>query len=195
MSGSTYRLFTAVPLPAEIKKSLAEWTRAHKALYPFQKWAHTEDLHITLYFMGDTEEERLPRIMASLEEAVSLHVPFKLRLSGLGTFGPPAAPSILWTGLEGDRDRLVSLQRDVLQALVRVGYSKEDKPFRPHITLARRYQGDRPWTQVRSKLPEPAGLDGLEWTSGSVILYRSHLGRSPMYEVVKEFRLPVLSAT
>lgn len=194
MSGQPYRLFAAVPLPGDVKKSLADWASAHKADYPFQKWAHREDLHITMFFMGDTEEEALPKVMASMKEAVKAHSPFTLRLSGIGTFGPPAAPSILWTGLEGDRDRLSALQREVQQALLRVGYKKEDKPFRPHITLARRYNGKTPWPQLRSKRTGEFTPDGTEWSCGSLVLYRSHLGRSPMYEALEEYMLPVLSA-
>lgn len=195
MNGNSYRLFTAVPLPENVKRSLAEWGAAHKSSYSFQKWAHRDDLHITLFFMGDTEEKALPKIKNALQDITASHSPFELRLNGLGTFGPPAAPSILWTGLEGGRERLSDLHRDVQHALVRVGYTKEDKSFRPHITLARRYNGGTPWTQLRDKLTGSFPLDGTEFTVDRFILYRSHLGRSPMYEAVEEFKLPVLTMT
>jgi RNA 2',3'-cyclic 3'-phosphodiesterase len=189
MSGKSLRLFTAVPLPGSIRHQLSEWTSANKKHYPFQKWAHPDDVHITLVFMGDTEENKIPAIKDDLQASVTTLSPFTLSLTGIGTFGPPAAPSILWTGLEGQMERLTELQKAVQAALVGLGFPKEDRPYRPHITLARRYNGSTPWSQVRSKLSVPFPLSGTEWTCDRIILFLSHLGRSPMYESIGEFTL------
>lgn len=190
MSDQTLRLFTAVPLPGALRHRLADWTAAHKNKLPFQKWSHPDDVHITLVFMGDTEERRLPGIRDSLRDAVAGLPSFPLRMGGTGTFGPPAAPSIFWAGLDVNRTGpLVTLQQTVQEALVQAGFPKEDRPYRPHITLARRYNGAEPWTKLRNRSPAAFPLTGTEWTCDRVTLYLSRLGRSPMYESVGEFPL------
>jgi RNA 2',3'-cyclic 3'-phosphodiesterase len=187
MSEQTYRLFTAIPLPKAVRSLLSEWSEANKRQFPFQKWAHPDDLHITLFFMGDTDAGAIPKVCSALTEAVQAITPFTLHLSRIGTFGPPAAPSILWTGLEGDLDRLGTVHRNIQDKLVGLGWAKEDKPFRPHITLARRYNGMGPWTQLRSKLSMTGPAESTEWTCDRAVLYKSNLGRSPMYELMHEF--------
>lgn len=185
----TLRLFAAAPLPGAIRHKLKQWGDANKNDFPFQKWAHPDDLHITLFFMGDTDERRVPDIIAALREGAAAFKPLTLRLGGLGTFGPPAAPSILWTGLTGDKESLTSVQRMVQSRLVSLGFKSEDKAFRPHITLARRYKGQRPWMSIRDPLLKNFEPEGAEWSCERITLYLSHLGRSPMYEVLGEFPL------
>lgn len=194
MSEDAFRLFTAVPLPHQLQTALSDWGAANKGDYPFQKWAHKKDLHITLFFMGETEPGRLPKIQSALRECAASYSPFRLSLGSIGTFGPPAAPSILWTGLEGNLERLKALQREVMHELVKLGFVQENKSYRPHITVARRYKGTIPWTQARDKIQAPFPLQGTEWTCNGFTLYRSHLGRSPMYEAIEEYLFPATVA-
>lgn len=191
MPGNDYRLFAAIPIPKDLQKKLADWGTANRKAYSFQKWAHPDDLHITLFFLGDTAQQHIPTVEGALTSASSKHGPIRLQLGNLGSFGPPAAPSIFWAGVDGEVDRLRSLQKDVSKALASIGYEVENKSYKPHITLARRYNGSSPWNGPRKSETALFSLAGEEWTCRSILLYRSHLGQSPMYESIAEFKLPL----
>lgn len=187
-NSAALRLFVAVPLPDSIRSRLQEVSRKLRPEVPLQKWTHSDDLHITVQFLGETLSSKLDALQQALREAAAAHAGFPLSLAGLGTFGPPARPSILWAGLEGHTAALEALHHSVVAAMAKQGYKPEDRPFRPHITLGRRYNGSHPF-QRTALAPFATELSGYEWTADRLTLYRSHLGRTPMYEKVAEFPL------
>lgn len=187
------RLFAAVSLPAEARAGLERLSGKLRPRLPFQKWTHPSDIHITLKFVGETPEPRVDAVKMALRQAAEAAAPFELAIAGLGVFGPPARPTILWAGVTGDRSPLQALQRRVeaAAALAALGYEREARPFRPHVTLARRYSGDTPFPRAELERLAAQPLEGgpLRWTVEVVTLYRSHLGRTPMYEALAEFNL------
>jgi 2'-5' RNA ligase len=180
------RLFVAVPLPDTVRETLQKLSRRLQDEVPFQKWTHPADLHITLQFLGDTPDAKLGDLQETLQDVAAVQTDYSLSLSGLGAFGPPARPSILWTGLKGDTAQLEAVHRAVVAATSKHGYEPEDRPFRPHITLARRYNGSGPFSKA-ALAPFEKEVQGSEWTADRITLYRSHLGRTPMYEAVAEY--------
>lgn len=188
-SAADIRLFVAVPLPDDIRRLLQTLSRKLQGELPFHKWTHPDDLHITVQFLGETPPAKLEALKASLSDAAATHPSFPLSLAGLGAFGPPARPSILWAGLKGDTGALEAMHRAVVSSTAQHGYEAEDRPFRPHITLARRYNGSRTFSRA-ALVPFEKDLQGSEWMADRLVLYRSHLGRTPMYEAVAEFPLP-----
>lgn len=182
------RLFVAVPIPADIKKAVAAAVLDLKqsGQLPFKRWVHPEDVHVTLKFIGEVAPSATAPIEAELERVAARSNPFPLRLTGTGTFGSPQAPRVLWAGLGGEPERLRALQADVERQLAALGYAPEERPFAPHLTLARQHAGGGP---VRIEpLRERFGADsaaGAEWTVDRLVLYRSHFGRSPMYEPLR----------
>ncbi|MFC0213030.1 RNA 2',3'-cyclic phosphodiesterase [Paenibacillus chartarius] len=186
------RLFAAVPVPDNIRAALHEIGRRLKDQVRFQKWTHPDDIHITLKFLGETPAARVDAVMDALRSAAADTAlqPFELQAAALGVFGPPARPSILWTGLQGDKTSLIQLQSAVEGAMAALGYEREERGYRPHITLARRYNGsagfDRKALETAEELLQSHSL---RWTADSITLYRSHLGRTPMYEALAHFPL------
>ncbi|WP_068773366.1 RNA 2',3'-cyclic phosphodiesterase [Paenibacillus sp. FJAT-26967] len=182
------RLFVAVPLAESAKLLVGGWRQELESSgLRFQKWLHSADYHITLKFIGNTPASTLPELAPLLAGAASSHPPLRLSAAGTGTFGPKDAPSILWAGVQGDLDALQALQRDVEAACASLGFEPEDRPYRPHITLARRYSGGLPWT--RELLPAPGDLPSVTWETDKIAVYRTHMGRSPMYERAADFAL------
>lgn len=181
------RLFVAVPIPAELRAAAAAAVAAMKARLPFKKWTHPDDLHITLKFIGETASASLPAIETELERVAARSGPFPLRLSRIGAFGAPQAPRVLWAGLDGELRKLKSLQADVERQLAAIGYEPENRPYSPHVTLARQYAGNEParkeWLDDSPFLSD--GESAFAWTADRLVLYRSHLGRSPMYEPLR----------
>ncbi|GIP34306.1 RNA 2',3'-cyclic phosphodiesterase [Paenibacillus sp. J2TS4] len=186
---STARLFIAAPISPSVKNTLERWTRTLAGELPFRKWTHPDDYHITLQFLGETSAEKQRQVEQALRFTAERHPNFSLTLNGLGLFGPEPSPQILWAGAEGDTSALRSLQQDVVEAMCKVGYEAESRPYRPHITLARKYAGPSPFERSKLKsAPQPeAGVTS--WLVNEVVLYQSHSGKRPMYEPLSAFPL------
>lgn len=182
MSGNEekWRLFIAVPLPQALKQKLEDWCREQKTLLQFKKWVHAEDYHITVQFLGDTSPERLTELAASLERAAKGIAPLGLEAAGIGTFGRPASPSVLWAGVRGEVTGLESLQRRVTSENRALGFIPEERRFSPHITLARKYREEAGLTPELPKAMPEFGT----WTADRLVIYRTHMHERPMYEVV-----------
>jgi 2'-5' RNA ligase len=130
------RLFVAVNLPAQIRERLAaEQDRLRRAQADVS-WVRAENIHVTLKFLGETEEKRLDRIRPALLEVARGSVPFRIQVSGLGSFGG-RVPRVVWVGVQEGAEPLSRLAKDVEAAMARLGFPKERRGFSAHITLGR----------------------------------------------------------
>jgi 2'-5' RNA ligase len=138
------RSFIAIELPEEAKKGLA---RLRKGLerdeHKFVKWVDPEGIHLTLKFLGDIPSRRVMEITEAMKKAVQGISPFSLEISGLGAFPNLKQVRVLWVGVGGELDRLSTLQQNVDSGLAALGFAKEERPFVPHLTLARIREGTR----------------------------------------------------
>lgn len=96
-----------------------------------------ESVHVTLAFLGQVDDARVPELVRALEGAARAGGRFSLGLGGGGSFGSPRAPRVLWVGVTGEVDALVALQQRVVEALAPLGFPPEERRFSPHLTLAR----------------------------------------------------------
>lgn len=178
--GEKWRLFVAIPLPSLIKERIHGWCLEQQNDLMFRRWVHPADYHITVQFLGDTPAERAAPILGALQEAASQIEPFRLEAAGIGVFGPPTRPRVLWSGVQGEMTALHRLHSRVTAANAELGYVPEERPYAPHITLARKFSEG-------AKLQEPLlnkGLSFGDWTNDTILVYRTRVTESPMYEVV-----------
>ncbi len=131
------RSFTAVPLQPEIRKSLIECSNKLQSLPLRAAWTPPERLHITLTFHGELPAEWITKLIPWLEQMVAAKNPFRVSIRGIGVFGRPFSPRVLWAGIEQGREQLVDLQRNVAEAALTAGIELEKRPYHPHITLGR----------------------------------------------------------
>lgn len=140
------RCFVAVELPADVKAALEQLEQDIQAqLVPVLgaapqhglHWVSPGAVHLTLKFLGATPSDKLPLLIDALGRAIGGRSTGALTLDGLGMFPSQRRPRVVWVGLTGDIDSLVNLQRDVELALVPLGFPPEQRPFSPHLTLAR----------------------------------------------------------
>ncbi|WP_028399764.1 RNA 2',3'-cyclic phosphodiesterase [Ectobacillus panaciterrae] len=172
--------FIAVPLPAFVKEALAEWREHAESVLPFQSWVHQDDYHITLAFLGSADA-----VLSSLQKEMErmTHPGFSLSLKGLQTFGVPERPRILWADVTHPSE-LSALQSNVHDMCEALGFSLEKRPYRPHITLARRWRSDRSFDEP-SELWKP-----ISFSVQSIVLYKTHVERVPKYEEI--YKVPLL---
>ncbi|MBS2962521.1 RNA 2',3'-cyclic phosphodiesterase [Actinocrinis puniceicyclus] len=127
------RLFVAVipPRPVVLELRAALMTLPHDN--PRVRWCRPETWHVTLAFLGDVPQDALADLTERLGRAAARNTPMELALAGGGHFNGRT----LWTGVQGDRDRLGRLAESVNSVARRCHIKVDERPFRPHLTLAR----------------------------------------------------------
>jgi 2'-5' RNA ligase len=139
------RSFIAIDLPEEAKKGLARLRKElEKDEHRFVKWVDTGGIHLTLKFLGNIPAERVTEITGAMEKAAQGTSSFHLEISGLGAFPSLRQARVFWVGIGGEMDKLSRLQQNIDSALAALGFAKEERPFVPHLTLARIREGASP---------------------------------------------------
>lgn len=184
----TIRAFLAIDPPDEVIREIgAVQGRLRKLIEGDIRWVRPEGIHLTLKFFGDIFAADVANITAAAEKAVEKEKPFSLLIGGAGVFPDPRRPRVLWLGMNGDVERLLAFQKGLDQSLHEIGFPREERPFRPHLTLGR--------------IKTPRGLIGLaralekgeEYTAGRFVasglsLLQSELTpRGAMYKQLKWF--------
>ncbi|MCC6545175.1 MAG: RNA 2',3'-cyclic phosphodiesterase [Nitrospirae bacterium] len=131
------RCFIAVSLPEELKSKISCIQEKLKAAGADVSWTRKEGMHLTLKFLGDKDEVKIPDIKKALDMAVDGIVPFSLSVSGLGIFPDMRRPRVVWVGLKEEGDNVIRLQKGVEAELKKRGFPAEGRSFTPHITLGR----------------------------------------------------------
>lgn len=142
------RTFIAAEIPAAVKRNIARDLDRLRILAPRVKWSHTDNLHLTLRFLGDIPENDLEELFEALREDLAGMQPFALEMTGMGAFPHWRHPRVVWAGCGDGAEDAVALAEAVENVCEDLGYERERRPFRPHVTLG------------RVKLP--ADADGLE---------------------------------
>ena len=136
------RLFVAVnvsPQVAAAFTAVSEELRTRAAtLAPRARitWVPAERAHVTVRFIGHVDDAAAGTISAALAPPLALQ-PFEVTVSGVGAFPPGGSPRVIWAGLTSGVEPLMDVEREVSARLETCGIAREDRPYRPHLTLAR----------------------------------------------------------
>ncbi len=152
------------------------------------KVVSADHLHLTLKFLGETEEGLVPEIVAAMREASAGVTPFTVSVRGTGAFPSLARPSVLWVGLEG-AEPLARMARRLDDDVAALGFERERRPWSPHITLAR-VRGSRGLDQAKAILQAHAHDSFAEARIEEIRLKKSVLQpQGPEYTTVDAVRL------
>jgi len=174
------RLFVALDIDPEIRKRITAFRDQMRLLAPDVRWVAPDSFHITLQFLGETDQ--LNQIRAALEQVKASAV--SLTFHGAGFFPNPKSPRIFWVGIDSD-ENLQQLSNQIRGALKPLGFERDHGPYKPHLTLARAGSG-RPRAvrgepaapgllAVRVKLETIAQPDFGTMTAREFLLYESKL--------------------
>jgi 2'-5' RNA ligase len=150
------RLFVALEIPSTVRKNLSELLKSLRAVSPQTRWVRPENLHVTLKFIGEVPETKLASIRIALARVRS-EQPVTLDFRGAGYFPNEKRPRVFWAGIEASPN-LKTLAADIEEATKTLGIPGEQRPFSPHLTLAR-FDPPRLAEQLRSAIQENAGRD------------------------------------
>ncbi len=170
------RVFCAVELPIAARARAAE----HAALLRERfrevraSWPRAENLHLTLKFLGEIEESRVEALSKAAGRAASDSRRFTLKLEGAGAFPRRGGPRVLWLGVADSSGGLARLQSRLEDECEREGFQREERPFHPHLTLARLRapQG----TRALAQLHQETGFEPLEFPITELVVMLSELG-------------------
>jgi 2'-5' RNA ligase len=132
------RSFIAVLLPDEVKQALAGLQeRLRSGGRVPARWVDPGNIHLTLKFLGNISPGMVGRITSAIESAAREVKPLRIRVEGIGAFPNTNRVNIVWVGLTGDIERLALLQKRIDARLSPLGFRPENRPFTPHLTIAR----------------------------------------------------------
>jgi len=131
------RSFVAVEIDEAIITRLSTVQQHLRGVGAQVSWVRPEGMHLTLKFLGNVPEHRLPEITHALETAVLSASPFRLSVIGVGGFPNLSRMRVVWAGIAQGAEALCALAAAVDQQLATVGFPREERPFSPHITLGR----------------------------------------------------------
>ena len=177
--------FFAIKIPEETKLMMKNNYEKLKEIFPFNRWVHHEDLHITLAFLGNAPSEKLSSAMENVREALRESKGFPLEMNKLGIFGKSDSPRIFWADTK-ESNELREVREKVFTACVEAGFQLETRPFKPHITLARKWTGNQPF---HNRLLDELQPNLLLFQANEVVLYQTHLDQTPKYEVKEKYLL------
>ena len=133
------RVFCAVEIPAEVKKHIADhvaFLRLH-ASDDTARWELIEKIHVTMKFFGEIPTQRIEDLSRAVTRAADSIPPFNLAVRGTGAFPPRGAARVLWLGMHDDSGGLERLQAALEDECAKAGFTREPRPFHPHLTIAR----------------------------------------------------------
>ncbi len=136
------RLFIAINFPAEMRERLWEACAPLRAKRHRVRWVRAELLHLTVKFLGEVDEGRIPDIEAHLRSAVNGTRAFQLPVREFGTFPTAKHPRVLWVGCE-ELPVLELLYDSVEREMSALEFALEGRPFRPHVAIGRVARGAR----------------------------------------------------
>ena len=131
------RTFIAIDVSDEVRSAVGTFTSALKKEKARVSWVKPENVHITLKFLGEIDEEKIPEIIGALQECSKKQKPFEITIKGSGGFPNLKKPRIIWVGMTEGIEELKSLAGAADNELSKLGFEKEKRAFKPHLTIGR----------------------------------------------------------
>lgn len=182
----TIRAFIAIKLPPAVISLLEKAQQDFKSAGLRAKWVQPKNIHLTLKFLGNINPEDIDDIDAAMTDAVMEFEPLNLAARGVGVFPGIKRPRVIWVGLGGQTQALFALQRKLEDNLAVIGFAKENRPYKGHLTLGRFRQAVDPHT-IHRVIQEHADLKSEDFTTNRISLFQSDLKPAgPVYSELKQ---------
>lgn len=154
----------------------------------FINWVDKDNLHLTLFFLGDTTENQILEISKKLNEILTDFSSFDFSLHGMGVFKNMHDPRVIWFGIDKDKE-LKSLKGIIDKVITSVGFESEEREFRPHLTIGR-IKNLKQKNELKELLEKYRDHEFQKIQIKEVIFYESILTpRGPIYKPIQRFFL------
>ncbi len=134
-----WRMFCAFELPESLRARIHQHSQRVREAVPeaAASWSRPENIHLTVKFFANVDQQRVTVISAAAARVVKEFSPIQIEVEKTGVFPRPSRPQVLWIGIDDPSRALASLHTQLEDEFAREGFSKEDRAFRPHLTIAR----------------------------------------------------------
>jgi RNA 2',3'-cyclic 3'-phosphodiesterase len=187
----SWRVFCAVELPAEVRARLEDHVRRlrKEVSDAAASWSRVENIHLTLKFFGNVEVERIALISEAVERVVRQFSTFQIGIGRTGVFPKPSRPQVLWIGVNDSSGQLSALQEKFENECAAEGFEKENRAYRPHLTIARlrKPEGARQLADAHLQMKfEPIDVELKE-----LVVFRSELSpKGSKYTALSKHHVP-----
>lgn len=182
----TNRLFISAEIPGEIKEKVIE---IRDEIYGFDKnvrWEGKDKLHFTLKFLGDVEESKNQSIILEIENILKNYKSINCSFTKFGLFKKGNLNAVLWLGINYNKE-LYTISETINNNFIKLGFEKERKKFKPHLTLLR-IKGREDINKINNFLEYE--LPQINFQINEIALIKSELLRSgSVYKTIKNFEL------
>ena len=185
------RTFLAVEASAAVRARVGKLISELAEVGADVKWVEPANLHLTLKFFGDIDDQDLSRICTAMTEAVAAAQAFDCPCQGIGAFPHLGRPRTLWAGLSGCQARMAELSGQVERALAPLGFPRERRTFHPHLTLGR-VRGSRGLAALTPLLRQHGDMPLGTMEVSTITFFASDLRPAgPVYTALAHFALGV----
>lgn len=171
----SFRVFCAVELPTHLHTRIAKHIRALQKTVPecSASWSRVENIHLTLKFFGNVAPDRVHFISSTADKVVREFQPFEISIGQTGVFPKLSQPRVLWIGVNDRSGKLTELHQRFEHECAALGFEKEGREFRPHLTIARLRQpeGARALAEANQKI----GFEPEVLLTDELVVFRSEL--------------------
>lgn len=180
------RLFIALELSERQKEEVGVFQEKTKKYLQNARWVKPGNIHLTLKFLGETDENRVDLIKGAIDDACYNFSSFSVSYGGGGVFPSERKARVLWIGLTEGAESVCSLAENLEEKMVDIGYKKEKRSYHPHLTIGR-LRNPPPASSIKNFLSEGTGFASSDSTIDRVVLFESSLTRSgaiyrPLYK-------------
>lgn len=183
------RAFVAFELSQDVRQRIIDFLSQLMKVERRVKWVSHDHVHLTIKFLGEVDEEKIPRVKDSLAVIAESFAPFSVRVKGTGVFPAIKNPRVIWIGVIDESGNLSRMHNIIDKEMSIYGIPMEHRAFIPHITLGRIKEPVR-MDQLLRILEEKRGEDFGEWMINGLTLFKSQLRpEGPIYTALGNFPL------
>lgn len=180
MNNNTYHYFIGIPFPLPMAEQIHE-ILVQSPSFSFGKYVHPADYHLTLVFLGKADDAQLHIIAEKIKEIAGKTERIPLQFKYTNVFGDARRPRILFIWPEHS-NALLELREEVKQVAEEAGFSIEKRPFKPHVTIAKKWKKEGPYPG-NAEADQLFNLD-MKGSFDRITIFKTHLNKSPMYESI-----------
>ncbi|MBW1742086.1 MAG: RNA 2',3'-cyclic phosphodiesterase [Deltaproteobacteria bacterium] len=168
------RAFIAISLPESVLQAIVNVQETLKESGLKIRWVRQEGIHLTIKFLGDIDRADVERIHSAMQQVTQVFSPLVLQGEGVGVFPDLKRPRVVWVGVSGEIKVLRALQRELEDQLDGLGFPKEKRSFKGHLTLGR-IKGRTDGVKLGEALRALGDFRTNPFTVQSVVLFQSDL--------------------
>ena len=186
-----WRVFCAIELPEQVRARLQDHIERLRKDVPdvAASWSRVENVHLTLKFFCNVGVDRVQTISDTAARTVKEFSAFQIFIGNTGVFPRPSRAQVLWIGVNDPSEKLSALQKRFEEECSNIGFAKDDRAFRPHLTIARirKPEGARRLADTHLKMQ----FESIPVTLTELIVFRSELSsKGSKYTPISRHQLP-----